>query len=210
MRVPGSPQAHVWTGLLLALVGVFVAGFAYTGDRAYHLVYIAVAFLGFALLVGGSLLAGHGQANKPRLGPREPASAKPRSMRSKQGRRRTRTRAEAPRPAKTPKPGKPPKQLEVTLACSACGEVFEARGKPPFTATCPSCGHHGRVPKPPRPEPGAEAVIPSHNETSAPVLDLELACTRCGETFHARGRPPFRAGCPHCGELGDVPRPPER
>lgn len=71
MNLPGSPRLHVWVGLLVALVGVLVGGYAYTSWRIYHLHYLPVALVGLALVIGGSALAGYGQANRPRLGGRD-------------------------------------------------------------------------------------------------------------------------------------------
>lgn len=71
MRLPGRARTHVWLGLLAALAGVILGGYAYTGDRIYELVYLPLALLGLALLVAGSALAGYGQANRPRLGGRQ-------------------------------------------------------------------------------------------------------------------------------------------
>lgn len=76
MNLPGSPRLHVWVGLLLALVGVLVGGYAYTSWRIYFLHYLPIALVGLVLLIGGSALAGYGQANRPRLGGRG-ASEKP-------------------------------------------------------------------------------------------------------------------------------------
>jgi hypothetical protein len=57
--------------LLVALVGVLVGGYAYTGDRIYRIQYLPMALFGLALVVAGSSLAGYGQANRPRLGGRQ-------------------------------------------------------------------------------------------------------------------------------------------
>jgi hypothetical protein len=70
VNLPGSAKLHLYTGLLIALVGVLVGGYAYTGSRIYDIVYLPVALLGLALVLGGSALAGYGQANRPRLGGR--------------------------------------------------------------------------------------------------------------------------------------------
>jgi hypothetical protein len=77
LNLPGSPKTHLWVGLVLSLVGVLVGGYAYTGDRIYHIEFLPVALLGLALLVGGSALAGYGQANRPRLGGRRDEDEQP-------------------------------------------------------------------------------------------------------------------------------------
>lgn len=71
MNLPGPPRLHVWVGLLGALAGALVGGYAYTGDRIFDIVYLPVALAGLALLIAGSALAGYGQANRPRLGGRQ-------------------------------------------------------------------------------------------------------------------------------------------
>jgi len=73
LRPPGPPRLHVWVGLVVATVGLVVATYAYTGNRAYEIIYVPVAVLGFLLVLVGSLEAGWGQANKPRMGGRKAA-----------------------------------------------------------------------------------------------------------------------------------------
>lgn len=141
MNLPGSAKLHVWTGLLLALVGVLVGGYAYTGDRVYHIEFIAVAFGGFLLLVAGSILAGWGQANRPRLG------EDPRNEED--------STSIAERIAALLDRGDEGERVEATLECPECREIFDAEGEPPFEATCPKCGHADRVEIPEPPEPPA-------------------------------------------------------
>lgn len=134
MKLPGSAKAHVWIGLVLALVGIVVGGYAYTGDRIYRIEFIGVAFLGFLMMVGGSVLAGWGQANRPRLGG-NPANQE-----------------ESPSLGERVKglvggandegQGEP---VSVTVSCPDCSSVFETEGTPPFEATCPECGHEDEI-----------------------------------------------------------------
>lgn len=157
MDLPGSPKAHVWIGLVIALVGVAIGGYAYTGDRVYHAEFILVAFLGFALLVGGSVLTGWGQANRPRMGGK---AARRKEEKAKQA------KADADQADDGPGIGqrvagamagltdrvkemRRSDTIVATVQCPGCGEVFEAEGSPPFEATCPACGHVDQVQGPP-------------------------------------------------------------
>ena len=160
MDLPGSPRTHVWGGMVIALVGVALGGYAYTGDRAYEFTFIFVAVLGFALVVTGSLLTGYGQANRPRMGGRKKArdAAKGEEDGDEAGadgglnRLSTAIRSV---PAKIRDRARG-QEVAATLACNACGHVFEARGHPPFDATCPQCDQLAQVGKPQPVETHAE------------------------------------------------------
>lgn len=154
MNLPGSPKLHLWVGLTISLVGVLVGGYAYTGDRAYEIQFVAVALLGFLLLVAGGVLAGYGQANRPRLGGRAAATEDEPSLVDRLKARFTgddEEDAEAgeaasePTPEPAPNPGDGSGSTLATVECPSCQHVFEADGDPPFTATCPDCGHEGEV-----------------------------------------------------------------
>lgn len=131
MNLPGTARSHVWTGLLIALVGVFVGGYAYTGERIYHIEYIGVAFFGFLLVVAGSVLSGIGQANRPRLG------GNPNNQDDEPGlieRLKAKVASE-----------EEPDPVSATLECADCGEVFDAEGTPPLDVECPNCGSADEV-----------------------------------------------------------------
>lgn len=135
MNLPGRAKTHVWTGLVVALVGVGVGAYAYTGDRVYHLEFVAVALGGLALVVGGSTLAGYGQANRPRLGGAaarddEEDEDEPSILERLKGLFVSEEEADP---------------VEATVECPSCEHVFDAEGTPPFEATCPACEHTDTV-----------------------------------------------------------------
>lgn len=142
MNLPGPPKLWLNVGILIALIGVVVGGYAYTGDRAYEIEFVAVAVLGFVLLVLGSWMAGWAQAQRPRLG-----GASKRDDDADGEKREKPSLAER---LKAALPGRsdtgPPMQARV--ACPSCRAVFETEGSPPFQATCPECGHEDRVERP--------------------------------------------------------------
>ncbi len=146
MNLPGSPKLHVWLGLTVALAGILVGGYAYTGDRIYRIEFIPVAFVGFLLLVGGSTLAGYGQANRPRLGGNPASQDDAPSMLD-----RLKALVDRGAPSNEDDEADASEQVSVTVACPDCETVFETEGPPPFEATCPECGHEDtiEVPEPP-------------------------------------------------------------
>ncbi len=151
MDLPGSPRTHVWVGLVIALFGIAVGGYAYTGDRAYHFGFIFVAFLGFVMVVGGSVLTGWGQANRPRMGGK---AARRKSEEDEEdeeddagiGQRLSAAVAGLAASVKDRRRGD---TVLATVQCPDCGFVFEAEGEPPFQATCPECGYKDQVEAPP-------------------------------------------------------------
>lgn len=148
MNVPGSPKLHIWLGLIIALLGTFVGGYAYTGDRAYHLEFILVAVLGFALIVAGGTLAAHGQASRPRLG-----GKKAQGEDEEEDEPSFVDRVKAQVAAWTgSNPGNEEDQaasdaepVQATVKCPDCSNVFETTGQAPFEASCPECGHEDTV-----------------------------------------------------------------
>lgn len=141
MKLPGPPKLWLWIGLVLATAGVVVGGYAYTGDRAYQIEYVAVAVLGFIVMLAGSILAGWAQAQRPRLG------EKPRKKKEGEDKPSVlaRLRAKLPGGADSDEGGE---AVEATVACPSCGQAFDVAGRPPFEATCPECGHEDTVQAP--------------------------------------------------------------
>ncbi len=149
MNVPGSPKLHIWLGLLVSLVGVFVGGYAYTGERVYDIWFIPVAVLGFALVAGGSVLAAYGQARRPRLGgasndEKDDASA------SWTGRIRAWFGSNGTEDGRGEPAGDAGGEMDVTVECPSCQAVFSRTGDPPFKVSCPECGHEDTVEVPVR------------------------------------------------------------
>lgn len=152
MNVPGSPKLHIWLGLVVALVGTFVGGYAYTGDRAYHLEFILVALLGFLLIVAGGTLAAYGQASRPRLGGTPSQNDEDEEDEEDEGpsfldrvKAQVTVLAASGTDGEEPRGEEPVEPVEATVKCPDCSNVFETTGQAPFTATCPECGHEDTV-----------------------------------------------------------------
>lgn len=211
MELPGSPKVHVWSGMVIALVGVAVGGYAYTGDRAYHAVYILVAFLGFLMVLGGSLLTGWGQANRPRMGGR--------AARRREEKKDTGTDDEDTGPGIAQRltgavTGLTDRVREMrqadtvvaTLQCPDCGFVFEAEGEVPFEATCPECRYVDEVTEPadgpPDREPaevqGTSRTRPAPEAVDDEALEADQGSDgrRPGFAARIRDRLPDRSGGP--------------
>lgn len=147
MNVPGSARSHVWVGLLVALMGVFVGGYAYTGERVYDLWFVGVAVLGLVLVLGGGLLAAYGQANRPRLG----GVAKARKDEEDEEESVSwgdRLRGFLGRFGKDEDEEGGGERLSVEMRCPSCGTSFSRVGRPPFEAACPACGFEDSVEAP--------------------------------------------------------------
>lgn len=130
--LPGRPKTHLYLGLVVALVGVGVGAYAYTGDRVYRIEFLAVALFGLALIVGGSTLAGVGQANRPRMG--GPVDEEEPSL------------LDELRAAVFGGDGdEEAEPVTAKLECPSCEHVFEEEGHPPFETACPSCEHEDAV-----------------------------------------------------------------
>lgn len=229
MELPGSPKVHVWSGLVIALVGIALGGYAYTGDRAYHAVFILVAFLGFLMVVGGSVLTGWGQANRPRMGgkaARRKQEAKANEEQEDEdespsiGQRLTGAVTGLTDRVREMRQGD---AIVATVRCPDCGFVFEAEGEPPFEATCPECGYVDEVTTPaggppdrepaevqgtPRTRPAPEAV-----DDEAMVAEPGPDGRRPGFAARIRDRLPKRStgpagtytlACDDCGHAFDA------
>lgn len=196
MDLPGSPRAHVWVGLVIALVGVAIGGYAYTGDRAYHAVYILVAVLGFAMVVGGSMLTGWGQANRPRMG-------------GKAARRKADKEGKVDKEDEGGSPGVTKRLAQAvtglrervsdrrrgetvvaTLQCPDCGFVFEAEGEVPFEATCPECGYVDLVDEPPAGGPSRDGETEVKGSPRTRPAPEALEDEQTAGQAHSDGRSP--------------------
>jgi hypothetical protein len=148
----------VYTGLIVSVVGILAGGYAYTGDRVYHIEYLALALFGFALLVVGGLLAGYGQANRPRLGQqsKEPLlqgfgkfftslpfvehdEDEEEDATNDDPTDGTESTADADEGEGSDA------AIEATLACPSCDIHFTRTGVVPFGAHCPECGHEATI-----------------------------------------------------------------
>jgi hypothetical protein len=171
VNLPGAPRLHVWTGLIVATIGILVGGYAYTGDRIYHLEFLAVALFGFALLVVGGILAGYGQANRPRLGHRDEkpplfggfdewwanltGQANPTASNSEadpepnpEPETETADEDASNTHEETDEDSSDSGAVTVDLACPDCEATFSRTGQHPIEAQCPNCGYTSTVEAP--------------------------------------------------------------
>lgn len=216
MELPGSPKVHVWTGLVIALVGVGLGGYAYTGDRAYHAAYILVALLGFLMVVGGSTLTGWGQANRPRMG----GKAARRKQENKDkgtddedddgsqgiGQRLAGAVTGLTDRVRQMRQMRQGDTVVATVQCPGCGFVFEAEGQVPFEATCPECGYVDQVTKPaggpaerePAEVQGSPRTRPAPEAVDAEAMEAEQGSDgrRPGFAARIRDRLPHRSAGP--------------
>lgn len=130
-------RALLPAGLVLAIAGVFLALWAFTGKRSLELTYFWWALSGLALVIVGVAVAALGRALAPRgraarKGP--PPAMKPRAV---------------PAAFPTARPQDTP--AHALLRCPDCASTF------PMPAgqgaiSCPSCGAEGDRPAAPAPE----------------------------------------------------------
>lgn len=208
MNLPGSAKTHLWTGLLLALGGVLVGGYAYTGDRIYELTFLPVALFGLILVLGGSALAGYGQANRPRMGGRPSqdedegptfrervqerfAALLPgdedtdRQVGSEADDSSTPPSSDAETSQTAEDEDEGPSVIErVTTGASS----LLAAVKPDTEA---DEGNHRAE----DPEPSGPATEPDEPDP----VEADLECPKCRTSFTASGQSPFEAECPNCG-----------
>jgi len=134
-------------GLGVAVAGLVVALFAYTGDRTYYLAWFYLAVLAFALVIAGIGYVGYDRAIRPELERRKarglPAPAPFRE-------RARALMAEAPSPptrdASTETAGRHGRVERVRMSCPSCAHVFSAEGVRPILVSCPRCGLEGDLP----------------------------------------------------------------
>lgn len=184
-RIPGSPRAHVWVGLVLATIGIAVGGYAYTGPRAYRFEFIFVALLGFLLLAGGSLLTGYGQANRPRMGkPKRTKRAKgeARSKASKADREAPDEAKDATRSGPAAHAGQEEPHAEEGQAEE--GQAEKAPWTQRLTGWIPGLGR-------------------------ADEVQATVACPACQHVFETRGQVPYEIVCPNCAHPGQIEEPQE-
>lgn len=217
MNLPGSAKTHLWGGLAVALVGVLVGGYAYTGDRIYRLAFLPLALVGLVLVLGGSALAGYGQANRPRMGGRpsqdeddgptfrERVQETFAGLLGDDAEEDDEETADDPAEhdadaSSTPATDEQPPETDEAGADEEDQDdqddslVEQARvGAASLMAAL--------TPQNEDEQGGREAA--DATETADPVeepepVEADLECPKCRRTFTATGQPPFEAECPNC------------
>lgn len=179
----------VWIGLGLALAGLVVAMYAYTGPRVYDITFFFVAILGGLLALGGILASAWGravgQARRQRARRLSVSGGKPGEV-----------------PVRKTKDAEPPTvaapRNKRSLLARFKIQKSEPAPKPVFAfkrKTAPDAAAASDA----TPEP-AEAPTPD-----APRKErVTVQCPDCSTTFSQDGVRPFRVACPNCAFSSEV------
>lgn len=172
-------------GFLVAVLGLALATYSYTPPRTYEIAWAGAALLGFLLMFGGIVLAGHARARggRRKIGKRAPAAAPPPLKRSEAG------SASSPAPARSER--------------SPRGFPFLRFGKRPASPGLALA--FKRKPRPASVEVVAPAAPGAASAAMAPTVErFELACPRCATRFSATGARPLAIRCPTCDLTGTI------
>lgn len=192
-RVSEPTHPTVWAGLGLAIAGLLVSVYAYTGARVYDIAFFFVAIGGGVLALAGILAAAWGRA----LG----------SSRRKRAEKAVRFGAPATAEAGPERPAEKP--APPTVAAPAEKRSILARLVPKGAPKEPAAPAKPVFAFKRRGAPVAEAgngsAAVAVQASPVPVLErLTIACPECGETFSAEGIRPFNASCPKCSFSAEV------
>lgn len=205
------PPTHptVYVGLALAVMGLLVAMYAYTGTRVYDIVFAFIALAGALLALAGILVAAWGRSimaarasRSRRAVIREDALSLAKPVAA----------SDAPASSETlPTIATPPEKKRFSFPIpkrakkedkreGSPGAVFAFKRREPAAAPAESA----RAPPAaddPR-SPGFAAALPAET-ASVSLVDrptrATLRCPQCGNQFVAEGVRPFSATCPTCG-----------
>ncbi|HEX2022259.1 MAG TPA: hypothetical protein VHH36_06065 [Candidatus Thermoplasmatota archaeon] len=205
-----APATHptVYVGLGLAVVGLLLATYAYTGSRVYDSAFALVALAGGVLALLGIMTAAWGRAvmgaraqrrARGRPAP-EPAPGLPTVAAPEGKSEKRRIPFPIPRRAKRETgEAKPASNLFSFRRRSAPPPAPEEPAPPEAVIEAPA---PEPVPAPPAVE---VAVAEAPVAAPAPVLErVTLRCPRCATTFTAEGARPFAATCPSCALVAEV------
>lgn len=190
------PATHptVYVGLALAVVGLLLAMYAYTGTRVYDIVFAFVAVGGAVVALAGILLAAWGRSIM--------SARAARSRRSAMKDDAMKLADEVPSKGRA-KPVPPPEDLP-TVAAPASKKRFDfsigrRKEKPAKAAEASNVFAFKR-----KPAEAGPTTAPAAREASAappePAIErVTLGCPSCATQFSAEGTRPFRVTCPSCG-----------
>lgn len=177
------PPTHptVYSGLALAVVGLLLATYAYTGTRVYSIGFAFVAALGGLLALAGILTAAWGRSIMAA-----------RAARSRRGLiKEEALKLDESLPTVAAPAGK---KRRFTLP-----KLGRSQGTPPPGAAPPDADEPlVRLAPEPASTPGPADDAPLVTLTPE-IVRVSLRCPACSETFSAEGARPFRATCPQCG-----------
>lgn len=194
------PPTHptVWVGLALAVVGLLLATFAYTGTRVYDIAFAFVALAGGLLALAGILAAAWGRSIM--------AARASRSRRGLIKEEALKLEEELPTIATTREKKRfafplPKRKEERTESASG---VFAFKRRAPEPQPEPTLARddprhpEAQLEASPESIPVTVAPAPQPSPESEPVR-VTLRCPQCSETFSAEGVRPFTATCGTCG-----------
>lgn len=208
-RVQPATHVSVWIGLGLAVVGLLIALYAYSGTRVYDIAYAYVAVAGGALALAGIMISAWGRAIMAARAQRNRRATiqKDAHMLADVG---VATERPPPTVAEPPEkkrfafsmPGRKPKRAEEAPAIegkASSGSVFafKRRAAEPAPAAAPPAREPVEIPAI---ENLVEAPLEMAAPSPAPTLErVTLKCPSCATQFMTEGVRPMTATCPSCG-----------
>jgi hypothetical protein len=189
------PPTHptVWVGLGLAVVGLLLAMYAYTGARVYDIAFAFIAIAGASIALVGILAAAWGRSIM--------------SARAARARRATFSQDALA----IAKPVEASEAMAETMGSETMPTVAAPSSKKRFSFSVPK-----RMKKEePRADPAAlfafkrrPAAPPPAGEELVTLVEkpvkATLKCPQCSGTFSVEGVRPFEARCPACGFASTV------
>lgn len=213
-RKRAQPATHptVYVGLLMAIVGLLLAMYAYTGTRIYDITYAFIAIGGAATALVGILVAAWGRAVM--------------AARAQRARRGLATRAKesdiAVRVEETPPTVAEPAEKKRRLAMPPLprlGRRKKDEGEaPPAKANASLFAFRRRNEAEAAPAaeaapqdvtfveeaPAAHSGANDDPTADGAVVRITLKCPQCRTEFSAEGVQPIAIACPSCGLAGSV------
>lgn len=208
------PPTHptVWIGLALAVVGLLLATFAYTGARVYDILFAFIALLGAFLALAGILVAAWGRSimaarasRSRRAGISQDALALARPVGAGEAMAEMVGSEDVPTVAASKDkkrfafgvPKRKEKEAREREKAPRAVFAFQRRepAREPERAMVEPAGSPHAADDPRNPEVSVRLAP----ETPAPPVRVTLRCPQCSTTFSAEGVRPFSASCGACG-----------
>lgn len=196
-----QPATHftVWVGLGLAVLGLLLALYAYSGTRIYDVTYAFVAVAGGVMSLVGILVSAWGRSIMAAR-----AQRSKRATIQKDALKLAEAVAdERPPPTVAEPPEK--KRFSLGLPKRKAKEAAPPVEGQASSGTIFAFRRSSAPPPAPEPEiPAVEALVEKPldlgSPTAVPVAErVTLKCPSCSAQFAAEGVRPFAATCPSCG-----------